>query len=58
MGGKEIIISQVRNDQALSQGSDLTVKTAMNYGLSVDGEVGAQGWQRGRIVGKVTFRDP
>lgn len=45
MGGKEIIISQVRNDEALSQGSDLTVKTAMNYGLSVDGEVGAQGWE-------------
>lgn len=29
----------------------------MNSGLSIDGEVGAQGWHSERTVGKVTFRD-
>lgn len=29
----------------------------MNYGLSVDGEVGAWGWQSKRTGGKVTIRD-
>lgn len=48
------VITPVRNNEALRLGNDLSIKTEMNYGLSIDREVGAWSRQSERISGKVT----
>lgn len=40
-----VTVTQVRNNEALSYGSDLSIKTEMHYGLSIDGNVEAWGRQ-------------